>query len=254
MDAALANSAFVVGGWPDETGASPLFGVWKTTPARPAVAFALDSKQEPATGPRWEAKLPAGLAADEALRGAGQAVHEAYLALPEAARRLDAYATSRRAGVSFAATAAEEAELDRYLRALRQDAVAFGLGDRLDAVWDEVIGPFRAAFDEALQQTGNLAWVETEQAGTRLGQTVVSWTGDVRTAWRAGLDRTEADLHRRHLDLALDARQTLLRAIALAVQGAAVVAAAVTPGGALLVLPAVWRFVTRISGIIRNAG
>src|SRR5215216_3896364 len=110
------------------------------------------------------------------------------------------------AGVSFAATAAEEAELDRYLLALRQDAVAFGLGDRIDAVWDEVIGPFRAAFDEALQQTGNLAWVETEQAGTRLGQTVVSWTGDVRTAWRAGLDRTEADLHRRHLDLALDAR------------------------------------------------
>ena len=64
MDAALANSAFVVGGWPDETGAGPRTAAWAWC--------ACAQWAEPGTHRSWLAALHRALA-PHAVRGADPA-------------------------------------------------------------------------------------------------------------------------------------------------------------------------------------
>jgi hypothetical protein len=88
--------------------------------------------------------------------------------------------------------------------------------------------------------------VETRAEGRLLARTIVGWGGDAGTAWAVPFDPAAATLHGRTLALALAARATLLRRLALAARGAATLGALLAPGGALLALPAAWRFIGEV--------
>jgi hypothetical protein len=90
----------------------------------------------------------------------------------------------------------------------------------------------------------NYARVETEIAGTLIGQTAVTWTGDFRTIWTAAAGPEDMRLHYRNVDVTLQWRLGTMRFVGVVCAGAANVAVKLgVPGGQLLALPAVWNFV-----------
>jgi hypothetical protein len=71
----------------------------------------------------------------------------------------------------------------------------------------------------------------------------VSWTGQVGTVLALGVLPDQAVLHQRTLRLALQSRLTLLQTFATVTRGAGIVLTmASSPAGALMALPAAWRF------------
>ena len=91
------------------------------------------------------------------------------------------------------------------------------------------------------------AAVETAVQGRLLGRTTVSWMGDMNTVWHAGLDPTSAVLHQRTLALALASRDTWMRMVVVVARGAIALSVLLTtPGGAILALPAAWKFVHQV--------
>jgi hypothetical protein len=80
-----------------------------------------------------------------------------------------------------------------------------------------------------------------------LGQTTVSWSGDVNTVWRVGLSPEDVKLHQRTLALALQSRDTLLQILVMATQFAVKLSVLLAmPGGAILALPAAWKFINQV--------
>jgi hypothetical protein len=83
----------------------------------------------------------------------------------------------------------------------------------------------------------------------------VDWTGDMNTAWKPAISPEERILHQRSLALALKSRIALLRIIMTTAQGAAKIAALIAaPGGALLALPAAWKYVQQLLSAVSEAG
>ena len=80
-----------------------------------------------------------------------------------------------------------------------------------------------------------------------LARTVVGWTGDLDTLWEQYLRPEQIDLHRRSLNLAITSRAAMLRTFIVTTQGAAKLSILLaTPGGAILALPAAWKYVNQI--------
>ncbi|HEY88291.1 MAG TPA: hypothetical protein G4N98_00970 [Thermoflexia bacterium] len=93
----------------------------------------------------------------------------------------------------------------------------------------------------------NYARIETASGAQEIGLTRVSWTGDFTTTWLAGEAVCTRQQHIQAVQLALESRLTLLHLVAVVAGGAAGLAAkAAVPGGELLLLPAIWRFVKEV--------
>jgi hypothetical protein len=238
-------------------------GGWAAVPAAGGLSFAA-----PGTAPPdvqlWRADLSADpqQAAARLERGAQQ-MAAAERALPLAQTRLAALAARTPpdpAGLSFAAATAgtlppAEAELLDTLDALTRrdpDAVSFGFGwfDGLVEGWQEGVQRVRDFAARLMQAAAPRAMVETRTAGRLLCRTSIEWGGDTAIVWRPQPTPQQTALHWRTLDLALGARVTLLKTFTLLVRGATLLARLsarlATPGGALLAIPAVWRFINRI--------
>jgi hypothetical protein len=175
--------------------------------------------------------------------------------IKEAPDRLDAFVRSQSAGLSFDVSlegrefAKPEAELLVLLSEIQEERapVSFGLGEKLVGGWQQATNRFQAFVDQLLKSVGHYAWVETCIQEQCLGRTGVGWTGDTNTVWRQGLNTEQVELHQRTLTLALESRDTLIRTFVLAARGAVQLSILLTmPGGALLALPAVWKFVNQI--------
>lgn len=234
-----------------------VLGVWTVTPAVPAGAVAFDTAAAPATdAPVWRANLPAhpDLAEAELAAGEGRlgASHEA---LTEAQARLGAFVAARTAGPAFDAPGAgakgeaPEAELWLLLQEIEQGRPppSFGLGDTFVGKWEQANQQFQAFIEHVSRLVAYYAWVETCQAGRIVGRTAVGWTGDVDTVWPAATDPDQAELHRRTLALALASRDALVRMVALVTSGAVKLSVLLTtPGGAVLALPAAWKFINQV--------
>ncbi len=234
-----------------------VLGVWTATPAAPAEAVAFDTTTAPAPdAPVWRANLPADpeRAAAELAGGEGRlgASHEA---LTEAQVRLGAFVAARTAGPAFdtlsvpADGAAPEAELWLLLQEIEQGRPpsSFGLGDSLVGGWEQANQQFQAFIEQVSRLVAYYAWVETRQAGRIVGRTAVGWTGDVDTVWPAAAQPDQAELHRRTLALALASRDALVRMVALVTSGAVKLSVLLTtPGGAVLALPAAWKFINQV--------
>jgi hypothetical protein len=129
--------------------------------------------------------------------------------------------------------------------------VSFGLAESLGGGWDKVQEQFQAFADRFQRMFVYLAWVESRQEGRLLGQTVVGWSGDCHTVWGAAVTQEQMALHFQSLQTALLSRINLLSTLTIAVQGAVKLSALLaTPGGAILALPVVWKYVRQLMAVL----
>jgi hypothetical protein len=224
------------------------------------------SKAEPPV--IWRLDLPADRGRAGARLDQVEAALAAYeRALDAAGSRLDAFILQHGTGtdVSFAGLAigTEAPPAERELLALFEEAagppkppgtqpnrvevVSFEAGERALPRWDEVADELTRFATQVQRFLAHYAWVETRLDGMLLARTTVSWTGDVRTTWSQASLAADPGVHRRALVLALRSRATMLRMFLLVVTGAVrIVPLLSVPGGAVLALPAVWRFINQV--------
>ena len=237
-----------------------LFSFWDFPSSSGASAVSFAASAETAVPPAtWRVDLPpdhqAAAQELEVYASQAQASLQVIAALPEridslVARVQDAGA----AGLSF--SAAEQAELpdeeSDLLLSLYEidhlaDQVSFGLEERLPQDWQSSYRQFQAAASRLLRSISHLAWVETSQGGQLLGRTSVGWAGDMQTFYRPALLPQQALLHQRSLEVALAARYALIRLFTATIAASSRLSLLLaTPGGALLSLPAVWKYVNQI--------
>ncbi len=234
-----------------------LLGLWTSVPAPPLEAVAFDTLDQPAeTAQIWRADYPADPdQASAVLEDAQRTLAAAERALDEVPARLDLYLMRERLGVSYELPAPEaqpaqaEDDLSLLLAEMRGavPAVSFEAEGRFTGRWDEAFQVFQSLSERLKQMAAHYAWVETRVDGRLIGQTAVGWTGDVDTIFQSALDPDQMRLHEQTLQLALASRQTLLRTSTLILANAAKISALLaTPGGIVLAIPAVLRFINQV--------
>jgi hypothetical protein len=238
-------------------GDQDLLGLWTTVSAPQLEAVAFDTRDPAAeAAPVWRADYPAdpGQAAG-ALEDARRSLAAAEMALDEVPARLDLYAMRERVGVSYALPAPgvgaglAEDDLSLMLAEMRgtMPAVSFEAEGGLVGRWEEAFQFFQSLTERLKQMAAHYTWVETRVEGRLVGQTAVSWTGDVETILVDTLDPELAQLHEQTLQLALASRQMLLRTSAMILANATKISALIaTPGGIALAIPAVLRFINQV--------
>jgi hypothetical protein len=110
------------------------------------------------------------------------------------------------------------------------------------------------AFVERVQQiVANYARIETTLADFDVGSTTVSWTGDFETTWQPGITVEMMQTHRQSVHLVLSSRIAWIRIVSVVATGAAGLAIkASIPGGQVLLIPAVWKFVRDVLAELRK--
>jgi hypothetical protein len=157
------------------------------------------------------------------------------------------------AGLSFDSSATPMPPAERellatleQLRAGEPGSVSFGL--RPDgAALAEAEEKFKNVLARLTQSLAYYAFVETKIEGHMLCRTTLNWSSDAQTVWQRGLPEEQSDLHRRTLELAVQSRAALMRTVALTAQSALKISTLLAlPGGALLALPAAWKFINAV--------
>jgi hypothetical protein len=230
--------------------------VWEYSPDAPdsLTAFSV----EDAALPVWRARLPGSMsAAASHVAAAERAVTDAMCALPAAELRLShvlEVLSSAHGGVgptSFASPAAPpsftdaEVELVQGLAELRESGnpASFGISDWKDG-WNAAIE--RASVTLAQLHAGLTAGgvVETQVGGELIGRTHLQLIGTEHTVWRADCTAAEAELHSQTVGLSVASRIALVSMLGAALRGAARASAVLAvPGGPLLLVPSVFRFI-----------
>lgn len=238
----------------DQSGMTVGPGPWRVRPAG-AASFAVPQGTEPL----WRAELPAGAAGLAALAIAEGELDRHEAALAATPGRIDALAAAGSAA-SFGAERlpAPERQLLAVLDELRggaagPSAASFGVRERAMPEWSEAEGRLRAFIAQVQEAVSSFAVVETRVEGLLVARTSVSWTGDVRSLLGGATLSGSAGLHQRTLRLALRSRATLLKTFGTVMRGAAIVAAMTgSPAGAVLALPAAWRFLEQLLGDLKG--
>jgi hypothetical protein len=234
-----------------------LFDLWEISPSHGAaeIAFSAAESGEPLQAV-WRMDLHGDAPAAEAEMAnyfaLAQASEAALDDLPARLESLLVIGIAGAQGVAFAAEAGPAdpeaallSELSNIERASRQ--VSFAVGEDPLAGWREAYQAFQETANRLLRAIAYMAWVETRLDGRLLGRTRVSWTGDTETVYLAEVSPGHADLHRRSLEVAVVSRNILLRAFAATLTGAAKCSVLIaTPGGALLAVPTVWKYIQQI--------
>src|SRR5262249_3064665 len=119
--------------------------------------------------------------------------------------------------------------------------------------WRQLLEQAENFLHQVRRSLAYYAWVETCFEGqSKVGRTIVSWLGDVRTDWPAGLAASHVGLHRQAVALALHTRTMWLRLIVQAGFGAVKIAGLLsTPGGAIFAFPEALRFLRQVLQDIR---
>jgi hypothetical protein len=216
------------------TGAQDVLGGWQVAAASGVSFDAGPAGVAAPSEPTWRVRLPASADQAQAVLDAQRdAARRSDSALAQAERRL-AQLSRGGEGVSFA-PGGPEAEL---LAAL-SPGVSFGLTDQLD-----LGGQWRTFVEQVRSLMSHYARVETEIGGAFVGRTSVGWTGDFEIVWRPGVGARDMGLHEQSVRLALASRQSLIRMVTVIAGGAAGLALKLSvPGGQVMALPAVFKFV-----------
>ena len=244
----------------------PVFQLWQPGPQGSDVSFeAAAAPAEPAPPVSlWSLDLPADPEQAAATLAQAEAQLQATQALlDEAPARLEAFAARLQSGAETqfglestmqTPIGAAEAALLPWIDAIEPGQVSYGGEGLSRSDVDDAIDQLRQAVNRLLGQVLHLARVETRQQGMLLASSLVDWTGDLDTAWKPAISPEEQILHQRSLALALKARIALLRIIMTTTQGAVKIAALIAaPGGALLALPAAWKYVQQLLAAISEA-
>ena len=222
-----------------------LFGIWSVAPQTSSVAFGVGESAAPIE-PTWRVRLPESIDEAQSILDSQRAsVQHSDSALEQAEQRLNQLRRAE-AGLSFAAPGGPEAELLATVNALRLP-VAYGLFTREQPEDQTTSRQWRSLLDQVRDLIAHYARVETEVGGALIGHTTVGWTGDFNTLWLPAVSPSSMNLHRQSVQLALASRLGLICLIGVVSTGAAGIAAKLTlPGGQLLVLPAIWKFVREV--------
>ena len=208
----------------------------------------------------WQVNLPEDLALAAARLGESEdSLLRSQEVLTTAADRLhQMQPTNPAAALSFGIESEAprpESELLALFQAAPQ-AVSFGVRDDLAAPemgWEQAQQVFQSLMDKLRQSVADCLLVETRIAGRLLAHTSVNWSGDVQTVWPGGKSLDEVMLHQRTVALALKSRETMLKMFAASVQMAISLSLRLSlPGGPLLALPAVLRFIKQMLELQKN--
>jgi len=234
-------------------------GMWAAAPAAQPVSFAVGEAPAPPEADVYRVNLSAQpeearaeLRQNEA---AVVAVSAALDAIP--ARLEDLSQRTPPAGISFAVSGGMEesgpegellvmlGETDR--QALSGGVLSFGFGEQASQVWAEAKARFDGLMTQIDHDVLHLAWVETNIEQHLIARTIVNWDGDAQTAWLEEAGDEQAGLHERALRSVTQTRLLRLRMFITIASGAARLSVLMAaPGGAVLALPAVYQYVTKI--------
>lgn len=232
-------------------------GIWRPLPGgpRPGV-IPRDLEPESAAGARseeaeavstWRIALPHDRKqASATLAAAQQRLGAAEAALPLAAARLDGFV---RAGGPAPALPPDLAGPEVALF----DRVATARERRDPAQEAGALDQVTAFFDKLRDALHSYAAIDTELGGVQIGRTLVSWSGDFRTAWLRGLALDDAQQHTAAVSLALRSRDAWLR-LGMTVAAGAAQLTALFSLNPVLALPAAYRFVTQIIQQVQALG
>jgi hypothetical protein len=234
-----------------------VLGLWTPTmlPATDAVQFDASAGAIEAA-PVWRASYPADPALVEAdLARAREQLEAAESALAAAPARLDALLAQGGGGLAYAAPSPDglsgqpEEDLILLVGEIqgRAPAVSYGPGDQPGERWAEAFDAFEVFTSRVQQLVAHYAWVETRVEDRLVGQTAVTWTGDVDTILVDRLEPGQIQLHQQTLELALASRRTMFRTSTLVIASAVKVSVLLaTPGGIALAFPVVLRFINQL--------
>ena len=224
-------------------------------PSGQAVSFDLSPSQEKEMI-TWRMDLPGTLSsANQTLKQSEQQILVLEQALENVSGRAETLATQIINGgtgnLSFEVTgeSGAEAELFDLLHQLRPTigGVTFDISERSPTHWQEAQKLFESSLGRLNRVFTQYAAVETSIQGSLIGNTIVNWSGKYQTSWQSGVDPGSIHLHQRSLKIAMASRRLLLSMFSVSVMSAARLSVLLAiPGGALLTLPAIWKFVTRI--------
>jgi hypothetical protein len=241
-----------------------LIGPWKAEAA--PVSFSV-GEEAGSDAPTWKVSLPSDqIEADQALSEAEARIAQAEAALEKIPARLDEITASgpRGTGVSFAVASygfeeqSPEAEMFGLLEQARQleqgpAVAAYALGDVTFAAWEQARVQFETFVGQLQREVMHFAWVETNVEGRLLARTTVGWSGDSETVWLEGLGAGQVVLHQRSLQVTVKTRALRMRMFSTVTGGAAKLSVLLTtPAGALLALPAAWKYVTEILELLKT--
>lgn len=232
--------------------------------------------------PIWRANLPADPAQSAAFLEQGtQRLSTFRHSLPHASERLEALVACREGGTDFKLDSdkddisfdigtdtsapvlqAPESELLNTVDSLNhvsypQADVSFAVGvpnegerggsSNPPSLWQQEVQQVQTLARHVLHTVAYYAWVETIIEGRLVGRTSVGWTGSMETLWVSLPDTHHSTLHAHVLDLSLASRAALIRNFVLVLQGAVRISVLISaPGGALLAIPAAWKFFNQI--------
>lgn len=195
--------------------------------------------------PVWRIDLPADAVSarrllasgDEAVTRAQTAHDEAFARLERFSRNVSAPGTHVTAGIEATLVAGlrntASPEIVSYETVSGDEAgVARRTLDWFSSMWSQVRPLFVSH-----------SWVETAIDGKLVARTAISRSGDLLSVLRTGASIAQAELHARAVELAYRSRAEVLRGLTLAIRGVVLLGGAlVSPGSALLAIPAVWRY------------
>lgn len=172
-------------------------------------------------------------------------VAQTEAALITAQSRLETLVEQSQSAVSFAAPEAAalppaEQDLLARLEALQGNAISFSAPAPNFAEDEDKLAN---GLERLIQSLTYFAFVETRVEGRLLCRTTLNWAADTHTFGQMNLSGEQWAVHQKTLALAVQSRTALMNTVALAAQSALKISAALAlPGGALLALPAAWKF------------
>jgi hypothetical protein len=235
-----------------------MFGLWSTSTNAAAgdLAFAVSGETPRDAIPIWQADL--SLNPETAARTVEEVklgLKRTEVALETAEPRIDALVQKQKTPISFSTTTVDEelARPEQELLGLLQEAqfgtqrISFSTeGDPSDR-WEDTVTQFQNFTIQVQRTLTHFAWVETSIGGQLVARSSINWLGDLETQWQDQLNSSQMNLHRDTLQNALAGRILMLRTLVVIAASASKLSVLLsTPGGALLALPAAWKFINKI--------
>jgi hypothetical protein len=243
-------------------------GFWITAPQPKTVSFGIGDDSSSSSGLLYRVNLPAESAESDLVFSNSEAafarIDAALSAIPA---RLDSLVNRTRenlqkqsSALSFDVTVESHesgfegelliqlADLERGVLGQGADGgVSYGIGETFSDAWGVSKNQFETLITQVDRDVLHFAWVETTIGGQLIARTSVEWNGDAQTVWNNGSNNEQLVLHQRNLRFVTKTRGMRFRLFVTVASGAARVASLmITPGGAMLALPAIYQYVTKI--------
>ncbi len=217
-------------------------GIW-AAPQETAVAFGIGRAETRA--PIRRIPLPSSSGEAQAyLRARAEAVALTHQYLDRAAQELALIGLPGQ--VSFSVTDELLTQKNSLSTTIGElcSPVSYGIKVKSDPEERETQQGWLELVEQVRQAVTRYARVRTDLGSVPIGLTTVTWQGDSQTTWTTGLGPDEMQVHLDAVHVALSSRIEMVRMVSVVAAGVAnILLKVAVPGGQLLLLPAVYKFV-----------